>query len=67
MECSGVLLQLSRRGLPADAALLRRVTALTARQLVHVVEKKYWLLIGTMEVWQKAQEEYLEAVLRPRQ
>ena len=33
---------------------------------VHVVEARYWLPIGTVEVWQKAQKEDLEAVLRPR-
>jgi NDP-sugar pyrophosphorylase family protein len=39
------------------------VTALAGRRPVQVVEARFWLPIGTVEVWQKAQDLDLEAVL----
>lgn len=42
------------------------VSRLAERQPVSVVEAKFWLPIGTVEVWQKAQEVDLDAVLTPR-
>jgi bifunctional UDP-N-acetylglucosamine pyrophosphorylase/glucosamine-1-phosphate N-acetyltransferase len=39
------------------------VTALAARRPVSVVQAKFWLPIGTVEVWQKAQEMELEPLL----
>jgi UDP-N-acetylglucosamine diphosphorylase / glucose-1-phosphate thymidylyltransferase / UDP-N-acetylgalactosamine diphosphorylase / glucosamine-1-phosphate N-acetyltransferase / galactosamine-1-phosphate N-acetyltransferase len=43
------------------------VSALARTQPVQVVPARFWLPIGTVEVWQKAQELDLEAQLRPRQ
>jgi len=40
------------------------VTTLAARQPVRVVEARFWLPIGTVEVWQRAQEMDLTPVLR---
>jgi bifunctional UDP-N-acetylglucosamine pyrophosphorylase/glucosamine-1-phosphate N-acetyltransferase len=42
------------------------VSALAARQPVHVVEARFWLPIGTEESWQKAQQENLAEVMRGR-
>jgi dTDP-glucose pyrophosphorylase len=56
-------IQLSARG---EYEITDFVSGLAARGDVDVVEAKYWLPIGTVEVWQKAQEEDLEAVLTPR-
>jgi bifunctional UDP-N-acetylglucosamine pyrophosphorylase/glucosamine-1-phosphate N-acetyltransferase len=42
------------------------VSILAARQPVHVVEAKFWLPIGTVDIWQQAQEVDLDAVLTPR-
>jgi NDP-sugar pyrophosphorylase family protein len=42
------------------------VTALAARQPVHVVEARFWLPIGTVEVWRKAQEMELARAMRRR-
>lgn len=39
------------------------VSVLAARQPVSVVETKFWLPIGTKEVWQQAQQMDLDAVL----
>ncbi len=39
------------------------VTALAGRRPVHAVEAKFWLPIGNVEAWQKAQETDLESVL----
>lgn len=63
-EVFGIDLALSARG---EYEITDYVTALAGRQPVQVVEAKYWLPIGTVDVWQKAQEEDLESVLRPRQ
>jgi bifunctional UDP-N-acetylglucosamine pyrophosphorylase/glucosamine-1-phosphate N-acetyltransferase len=41
------------------------VTALAARQSVQVMEARFWLPIGTVEVWQRAQELNLDAVMAP--
>jgi NDP-sugar pyrophosphorylase family protein len=56
-------LQLSERG---EYEITDYVTALAARQAVHVEEAKFWLPIGTVEVWQQAQGMSLEKELRPR-
>ena len=39
------------------------VTKLAAQQAVHVVKAGFWLPIGTVEVWQQAQNEKLESVM----
>jgi bifunctional UDP-N-acetylglucosamine pyrophosphorylase/glucosamine-1-phosphate N-acetyltransferase len=57
-------LKLSPRG---EYEITDYVTTLAGREPVQVVETSYWLPIGTVEVWHKAQEEDLERVLRPRQ
>src|SRR5262249_42856340 len=40
------------------------VTALAARQPVHVVQAGFWLPIGNVEAWGKAQKEDLEKVMK---
>jgi bifunctional UDP-N-acetylglucosamine pyrophosphorylase/glucosamine-1-phosphate N-acetyltransferase len=57
-------LKLSARG---EYEITDYVTTLAGREPFQVVETRYWLPIGTVEVWQKAQAEDLESVLRPRQ
>jgi len=42
------------------------VSALAARRPVQIVLAEFWLPIGTVEVWQKAQGMDLESVMRPR-
>jgi bifunctional UDP-N-acetylglucosamine pyrophosphorylase/glucosamine-1-phosphate N-acetyltransferase len=42
------------------------VTALATRQPVQVVEAKFWLPIGTVDIWQKAQNQDLSALLKSR-
>ena len=56
-------LQLSTRG---EFEITDYVSALALRQPVKVVEAKFWLPIGTIEVWQQAQDMDLAAVLRRR-
>jgi bifunctional UDP-N-acetylglucosamine pyrophosphorylase/glucosamine-1-phosphate N-acetyltransferase len=56
-------LKLSARG---EYEITDYVSALAARQPVHVIEAKFWLPIGTVETWQRAQEMDLDAVLTPR-
>jgi bifunctional UDP-N-acetylglucosamine pyrophosphorylase/glucosamine-1-phosphate N-acetyltransferase len=53
-------LQLSTRG---EYEATDYVSALAARQPVHVVQAQFWLPIGTVEVWQQAQARDLESVL----
>jgi bifunctional UDP-N-acetylglucosamine pyrophosphorylase/glucosamine-1-phosphate N-acetyltransferase len=53
-------LTLSARG---EYEITDYVSALAARQPVQVVEARFWLPIGTVEVWQRAQEMDLESVL----
>jgi NDP-sugar pyrophosphorylase family protein len=55
-----ITLSLSPRG---EYEITDYVTALAARQPVHVVEARYWLPIGTVEVWENAQKEDLVPVL----
>jgi dTDP-glucose pyrophosphorylase len=43
------------------------VSAVAKRQAVEVVPADFWMPIGTIEVWQQAQELDLESKLRPRQ
>jgi bifunctional UDP-N-acetylglucosamine pyrophosphorylase/glucosamine-1-phosphate N-acetyltransferase len=57
-------LTLSTRG---EYEITDYVTALAARTPVQVVEARFWLPIGTVEVWQKAQEIDLESVMRAAQ
>src|SRR5438132_1388488 len=60
----GIDLTVSARG---EYEITDYVTALAAQRPVQVVQTQYWLPIGTVEVWQKAQEEDLDKVLLPRQ
>jgi NDP-sugar pyrophosphorylase family protein len=53
-------LQVSARG---EYEITDYVTALAARQPVHVVRANFWLPIGTVEVWQEAQKRDLESVM----
>jgi bifunctional UDP-N-acetylglucosamine pyrophosphorylase/glucosamine-1-phosphate N-acetyltransferase len=53
-------LTLSARG---EYEITDYVSALATRRPVQVVEARFWLPIGTIEVWQKAQEMDLDAVL----
>src|SRR5947207_2521817 len=53
-------LQLSPRG---EYEITDYLSTLATRQPVHVVKANYWLPIGTVEVWQQAQKENLQAVL----
>jgi bifunctional UDP-N-acetylglucosamine pyrophosphorylase/glucosamine-1-phosphate N-acetyltransferase len=53
-------LALSARG---EYEITDYVTALAARQPVSVVPAKFWLPIGTVEAWQKAQGVDLDAVM----
>jgi bifunctional UDP-N-acetylglucosamine pyrophosphorylase/glucosamine-1-phosphate N-acetyltransferase len=56
-------LKLSSRG---EYEITDYVSALARRQPVHVIEAKFWLPIGTVEIWQKAQQMEIEGKLRPR-
>jgi bifunctional UDP-N-acetylglucosamine pyrophosphorylase/glucosamine-1-phosphate N-acetyltransferase len=56
-------LKVSARG---EYEITDYVTDLAARQPVHVVEARFWLPIGTVEVWQHAQEMELAGVLTRR-
>lgn len=56
-------LKVSARG---EYEITDYVTALAGRQPVRVVETRFWLPIGTVEVWQQAQEMDVEAVLTRR-
>jgi dTDP-glucose pyrophosphorylase len=53
-------LKVSARG---EYEITDYVSALALRQPVNVVEAKFWLPIGTIEVWQLAQEMDLDTVL----
>jgi bifunctional UDP-N-acetylglucosamine pyrophosphorylase/glucosamine-1-phosphate N-acetyltransferase len=55
-------LKLSARG---EYEITDYVSDLAARQPVHVVEARFWLPIGTVEVWQEAQQIDLASVLAP--
>ena len=56
-------LKLSARG---EYEITDHVTALAQSGTVHVVEATFWLPIGTVEVWQEAQNRDLDAVLKGR-
>jgi bifunctional UDP-N-acetylglucosamine pyrophosphorylase/glucosamine-1-phosphate N-acetyltransferase len=56
-------LTLSPRG---EYEITEYVTKLALRQKFDVVRAKFWLPIGTIEVWQAAQEKDLESVLNAR-
>jgi bifunctional UDP-N-acetylglucosamine pyrophosphorylase/glucosamine-1-phosphate N-acetyltransferase len=55
-------LTLSARG---EYEITDYVSALAARQPVQVVQARFWLPIGTVEVWQEAQNRDLEKELTP--
>jgi NDP-sugar pyrophosphorylase family protein len=59
-EVFEIPLKLSPRG---EYEITDYVTALAARRPVSVVEASFWLPLGTVEAWQKAQEVELESVL----
>src|SRR5262249_46803439 len=59
-EVFGTELTLSARG---EFEITDYVSALAARRPVQVPQARFWLPIGTVEVWQKAQEMDLESVL----
>lgn len=59
-EVFDIPLTLSARG---EYEITDYVTALAQRGPVNVVPAKFWLPIGTVEAWQKAQEVDLESVL----
>jgi NDP-sugar pyrophosphorylase family protein len=59
-EVFDIELRLSPRG---EYEITDYLSTLAARQLVHVVQAQYWLPIGTVEVWQQAQQEDLQARL----
>jgi NDP-sugar pyrophosphorylase family protein len=56
-------LKLSPRG---EYEITDYLTGLAARQKVDVVPAKFWLPIGTVEVWQAAQDKDLKSVLTTR-
>jgi bifunctional UDP-N-acetylglucosamine pyrophosphorylase/glucosamine-1-phosphate N-acetyltransferase len=62
-EVFDIELTLSARG---EYEITDYVSALAARGPVRVVEARFWLPIGTVEVWQKAQQMDLDAVLTAR-
>jgi bifunctional UDP-N-acetylglucosamine pyrophosphorylase/glucosamine-1-phosphate N-acetyltransferase len=62
-EVFDIELKLSARG---EYEITDYVSALAARRPVQVVEARFWLPIGTVEVWEQAQQANLEAVLTPR-
>ena len=59
----GTELKVSARG---EYEITDYVTALAQGGTVHVVEASFWLPIGTVEVWQEAQNRDLDAVLKGR-
>jgi bifunctional UDP-N-acetylglucosamine pyrophosphorylase/glucosamine-1-phosphate N-acetyltransferase len=59
-EVFGTELTLSARG---EFEITDYVSALAARRPVQVPQARFWLPIGTVETWQKAQEMDLESVL----
>jgi dTDP-glucose pyrophosphorylase len=60
-EVFEIELKLSPRG---EYEITDYVSALAARAPFHVVEAKFWLPIGTTEVWQKAQSMDLAPLMR---
>lgn len=59
-EVFDITLSLSPRG---EYEITDYITALATRQPVHVVEASYWLPIGNVEAWQKAETEDLPSHL----
>jgi bifunctional UDP-N-acetylglucosamine pyrophosphorylase/glucosamine-1-phosphate N-acetyltransferase len=62
-EVFEIELTLSARG---EYEITDYVSALAARGAVQVVEARFWLPIGTVDVWEKAQQLDLDAVLSAR-
>jgi bifunctional UDP-N-acetylglucosamine pyrophosphorylase/glucosamine-1-phosphate N-acetyltransferase len=62
-EVFDIELKLSARG---EYEITDYVSELARRGPVQVVHAKYWLPIGTVEVWEKAEHEKLDGVLTPR-
>ena len=58
-----IKLKLSKRG---EYEITDYLSVLATRQTVHAVPAKFWLPIGTIEVWQAAQEQDLASVLTAR-
>jgi dTDP-glucose pyrophosphorylase len=58
-----VELKLSARG---EYEITDYVSALAQSGTVHIVEATFWLPIGTVEVWQEAQNRDLDSVLKGR-
>ena len=56
-------LSLSARG---EYEITDYVTALAQRQPVQLIEAKFWVPIGTTEIWQAVQNMQIEEQLRPR-
>ncbi|HEV3256256.1 MAG TPA: nucleotidyltransferase family protein [Gemmataceae bacterium] len=63
-EVFAIELKLSARG---EYEITDYVSALATQRAVQVVEARFWLPIGTVEVWQQAQEIDLDAVLTRQQ
>lgn len=59
-EVFDIELKLSPRG---EYEITDYLSTLATRQPVHVVEANYWLPIGTVEVWQQAQQEDLRPLI----
>jgi dTDP-glucose pyrophosphorylase len=59
-EVFDIELQLSPRG---EYEITDYLSMLARGQPVHIVEARYWLPIGTVEVWQRAQTEDLKCLL----
>jgi bifunctional UDP-N-acetylglucosamine pyrophosphorylase/glucosamine-1-phosphate N-acetyltransferase len=62
-EVFDIEIGLSARG---EYEITDYVSALAARRPVQVVQTRFWLPIGTVDVWQQAQEKDLAAVLTAR-
>jgi NDP-sugar pyrophosphorylase family protein len=61
-EVFQIELQLSARG---EYEITDYITALAQRRSVHVVEARFWLPIGNVAVWRKAEQLDLESTIKP--
>jgi NDP-sugar pyrophosphorylase family protein len=62
-EVFDIELRLSSRG---EYEITDYVSALAAKRRVEVVSASFWLPIGTVDIWRKAEDIDLEAMLQPR-
>jgi bifunctional UDP-N-acetylglucosamine pyrophosphorylase/glucosamine-1-phosphate N-acetyltransferase len=62
-EVFNIELKLSPRG---EYEITDYLSTLASRQPVQVVQANFWLPIGTVEVWRKAEQQKLEEMLLPR-